>query len=213
MPKDLDRLKLVILFRLTQGQSGFKKLWDDPEIRSIARSEPILSRALKELESEGRIKKRFFSLKNQPYFITADYEAIRKTMELLLYLEEVQSLSDSAIETFKESKIVEGNQRAVESLFWNTQLVFLKTIQILSQVNPKAEPMARDWFREQFLGTMFELSVFCSKVLPRTTMAAIVNTTESVLQIRPKNGEIENEYLSGITKITEELILKFLETT
>jgi len=211
-PRDLNSLMKLIIRKLNKSPLGFKKLWDDEEIHDEARSELMLSRALKELESDGLIKKGYVSRKNQPYFLTDDAKAIQKTMELSQYLEDVRGLSDS-IEKIKieDSDITEGNQQAVESLFWNTQLVLLKIIQILTHLDSKTEPITRRWFREQFLDTLFELAVFCSKVLPDTTEAAIVKTAKEISRVRPEKGVIENEYLSGISKITEELIIKLLE--
>jgi len=205
-PKDLNPLKHEILRELSTGQKRWTDFENNPRIYSLARSTGPISRALKELEREGVIEKGFISHKNRPYFLTKDAEALRSLESLETILAQFRETLTSTDRFRYEPSISSYDVEVVQSILYKIQLVFLKTMDILSNVNPVAKPYVKSWFTNEILDTMLEIYEACRNRLPQTTQRALLYVTKMTTEKSFTSSSSQIAELEKIDTILQMLV-------
>jgi DNA-binding HxlR family transcriptional regulator len=145
-PKNLFPIKELILQELESEPKRWRELWNNPDLRELARSKEILSRALTELDSLGFIKQTDVSYKVKPYYITEKGSSLIEARRRLDYYLEFLELEKNR--TFKEDEVLLMN---------NAFKVFVSVIAEVVSLDEDSRGMIEPWVNGELLRNLIEL--------------------------------------------------------
>jgi DNA-binding HxlR family transcriptional regulator len=203
-------IKRMIIKELMAGPSRWKDLWSNETIRNLSRSPRKLSEALTELQKEGLIEKRLISYRNQPYFLTKDAEAIRITEGIEKALNQIGDAMRQIEQYREEPKISEADFEVIKSMLFDAELVFLRTVDVLSDIGLPARPYVESWFQDEVLSNIIEMILACYKILPKTTKRAMNLFKKEAIANRPTPKIAQDETLAKINEIFQRGIVNLV---
>lgn len=176
-PKNLVPLKREIIRALSNGPQRWNELEKNDSVFSTAKSTGLLSRALNEMIQEGIIEQGKISHKNRPYFLTTAAEGLRSLELLELMFSQFREALSSNERYHDEPRVSENEVENIRSIIIRTQLVFLKTLDIISDTNPTVQSYIQSWFTSEVINTMNAIYSSVKNRLPRTTQRATLQVT------------------------------------
>ena len=213
-PKNLIPLKQEIFRALDTGPKRWIDLEKNESIFSIAKSTGPLSKALKEMAQEGILEKGYIpDNKKHLYFLTEAAEALRTLDQLESMFSQFREALSSDERFSNEHRVSENEVEKIQSIIIKTQLVFLKTLDIISDTNPAVQAYFQSWFTSEVINTMIAIYSSIKNRLPRTTQRATLRVTQRMEAQATTTSTSRIEEIEKIDIILQSIVDFLYETS